>query len=91
MAVEKFHFTTSEGVEIVTPYMVDAINRKTMKKIQKEAEELGGFHNLEDERLFEAAGLAKDLCNQLDELSMRDYTAWFTQWADTGEIGLGES
>lgn len=89
MALEQFHFTPSDDSEaIVVPYFVDAVKRRDMRRLQKQAKEQGGFENLDDDVLFEAAGFDAAIIERLDDLSMRDFTVFVKQWADTsGDLG----
>ena len=87
MALEKFHFTTCDDVDIVVPYYLDAVNRKGMKKIQKLAKDAGGFENLDDDVLFEHANIGKDTMAKIDEMSMRDYLKFLDQWMEESTVG----
>lgn len=87
MALEKFHFTTSEGVEITVPYFKDAVLRKEMRKVQKLAKEAGGFENLDDDVLYEAAKLDQATIDALDEMTLRDYEDFNAQWTEASKTG----
>lgn len=82
MAFEKLHFKSQDGVEIVTPYFVDSVTRKEFRKIQGAAKEVGGMENLDDDLLFKAAKFDDELMEQLDELTLRDYAEFVSQWAN---------
>lgn len=88
MALEKMHFTTSDGEEIVVPYMMDAVKRKDLRRIQKEykdqSEEMDGA-------MLEAANISKKNLECIDNLSMRDYVAFIKEWMEQEDAPLGKS
>lgn len=87
MSLEKFHFTTNDKVNISVPFYLDAVKRKDMRKLQKAAKEVGGFENLEDDLLLEAAHLDKETVAQLDELSLREYQDFMAGWMEQSKVG----
>ncbi|WP_018024364.1 hypothetical protein [Corynebacterium ulceribovis] len=87
MALEKFHFTTADGVEIVVPFYLDAIKRKHIKKIKQLMKEAGSPTDADDDVLFEYANLDEKTLDQIDELSGRDYMKFMEGWMEESKLG----
>ncbi|MGV0426907.1 hypothetical protein [Corynebacterium pyruviciproducens] len=86
MALEKFHFATSDGTKIVVPFLNDKLSYKQAKKIRAE-------HKDDDEALgeaFMAAALSDKEFEIVDNLSLRDYSKFLKGWTEAGDAGVGE-
>lgn len=87
MALEKMHFTAADGTTIDVHYMQDKISYKNLRAIRKkfaaDSEEMG-------DALLEA-GLDKEDLEKVENLSMRDFTAFMTEWSEAEDAPLGES
>ena len=88
MALEKFHYTTHDNVEIVVPFAFDAIRRKAFKKIQADfKDDSDGM----DDALMEAAGFDAKTMGLIDDMSIRDYQAFVQGWMQSEGATVGES
>ena len=88
MALEKFHYTTADGNEIVVPFAFDAIRRKAFKKIQADfKDDSDGM----DDALMEAAGFDAKTMDLVDDMSIRDYQAFVQGWMQSDDATVGES
>lgn len=88
MALEKMHFTSSEGVEIVVPFMKNSIRRKHMNRINKEFK--GDDKSGMDSALFEAAGFDKKTMDAIDDLLIGDYQKFTEEWTQQDDVTVGE-
>ncbi|MDO5535370.1 MAG: hypothetical protein Q4F65_12055 [Propionibacteriaceae bacterium] len=89
MALEKFHFTTSTGETIAVHYLNDALGYRAAQKIRKK-------HGDDYEALmdaFIAAALDKNVQDKLDQMSIRDFSAFIKGWSegDDDTASVGES
>ena len=87
MALEKFHFTTADDKTLDLPFLKDAITRKEGKKLFK----AGKAEDVDDDALFTAAKFDKATMDIIDNMSMRDYERFITEWTEQGDTPLGES
>lgn len=87
MALEKLHFTASDGTTIDVHYMQDKVSYKKMRSLRKEFKD---DPEAMSDALLEAA-LDKDDLEKVENLSMRDFTEFMTQWSEYEDAPLGES
>lgn len=88
MALEKFHYTTQDNIEIVVPFAFDAIRRKAFKKIQADfKDDSDGM----DDALMEAAGFDAKTMDLIDDMSIRDYQSFVQGWMQSEDATVGES
>ena len=87
MALEQFHFTTSDSDDITVPYAFDSIRRKEMRKITNQYKD-----NQEDMdlALMKAAGFTKEQLDMVDNMTMRDYQKFTTGWMDSDDMPVGK-
>lgn len=87
MALEKLHFTAADGTTIDVHYMMDKLPYKKMRAIRKkfkdDSEAMG-------DAMLEAA-LGKEDLEKVENLSLRDFNAFMTQWSETEDVTVGES
>ena len=87
MALEKLHFTASDGTTIDVHYMQDKLSYKRMRSIRKEfadnTEEMGDA--------FLEAALDKADLEKVENLSMRDFSRFMTEWSESEDAPVGES
>lgn len=88
MALERFHFTTADGKELDLPFLKDALTRKAFKAVFKNS---SNPEDLDDDELFKAAKFDKATMDTIDNMSVRDYEKFITQWTEQEDTPLGES
>lgn len=88
MALEKFHFTTADDKTLDLPFLKDALTRKAFKAVFKNSDDAT---DLDDDELFKAAKFDKATMDVIDNMSMRDYEKFITEWTEQGDAPLGES
>lgn len=86
MALEKFHFTTSDGKKIDVPFAKDALKRKQIRKINEEVNSPA-----EAEDAMCKAAFDKKTYDIIDNLSLRDYEEFMLGWMEEGNPNVGES
>lgn len=87
MALEQFHFESSDGTKIDCPFLNDKITYKQAKKIRKD-------HRHDEEAIqdeFLEVGLDAKTREQVENLSLRDFQKFVEGWAESGDATLGES
>ncbi|MBA1834166.1 hypothetical protein [Corynebacterium wankanglinii] len=86
MALEKFHYTTSDGTKIDVHYAKDILKRKQIRKINEEA-----ANPADAEEAMVKAAFDKKTYDIIDNLSIRDYEAFMLGWMEEGNPNVGES
>lgn len=87
MAMEKFHFEATDGTKIDIPFFVDAVKRKDMKKVHKMSIEVGGLENVDPDVVLKAANISQATFDKIDDMSMRDFNAFFSGWMNESKTG----
>lgn len=87
MALERFHFETSDGDKIDIPFMKDGIRRKAMNKLNKDYKDR---QEEMDEGLLRAAKIDKKTMDIIDEMTLRDYQSFMLGWSEQDDVSLGE-
>lgn len=84
MAMEKFHFTSEDGVKITLPRFGQAFKAGWMRKHRHEdSSELGW-------KMIETAADEKNL-KLVDELSLDDFNKLTDAWLSNSDTTVGES
>ncbi|GAB3946730.1 hypothetical protein [Corynebacterium tapiri] len=87
MALERFHFTRSNGEEREFPYLMDTMGMRKLHKLQKKYKD--DPEQLTEELLTSALG--KKVADEiLDDWSMRDSTNFMQGWMDDEDAPVGE-
>ena len=88
MALEKFHFVSADGnTKIDVHYLNDKLSYRKAKNIRDE------YKDRQDELgdAFMEAALEPAELDKVEELSLRDYTAFMKGWMESEDNNLGES
>lgn len=88
MTLEKFHFTPSDGDEIVVPYMQDAIPYKKLRALRKKFKGDDQSEDLQDAMLD--AALDKETKDRVENFSLRDYVGFVNGWGEADEDVSGK-
>lgn len=87
MALERFHFTRSNGEEHEFPYLMDTMGMRKLQKIQKKYKDTP--EDLAEQLML--AALGKETTDEiLDEWTLRDSTNFIQGWMETVEAPAGE-
>lgn len=87
MALEKLHFEATDGTTLDVHYMADKLSYKKMRALRKK-------HQEDTEALSDAmleAALDKNELETVENLSLRDFTRFMSEWADMEDATMGES
>lgn len=81
MALERFHFTASDGTEFDVPFAYDKLRRKHLRRITKEHKD---DPQAQEEAMLEACMSEKEIA-QIDELTVRDYIKFIKGWMESDD------
>lgn len=88
MALEKYHFVSGDGeTKLDVHYLNDKLSFKQANALRKK-------HKDDNEALSEAfmkAALTKEEFTKVEELSLRDYQRFMSEWAEAEDTSVGES
>lgn len=90
MSVEPLKFETSTGDLIEVPYLADAFTFKQLRTIRKKAT-VGGELDGEVFQDLLIDALPKETKDTIENLSVRDFTAFIEQWNEVDEMGESSS
>lgn len=89
MAMEKFHYTTRDGVKITLPFLEDTLSARFVRDHQDEINDKGVFVLLDA-----VAAKSKELAKQVDkvlDLPLREFNTVSTAWQEGRDLSMGES